>query len=162
MSPPQQKPRRSVQVVGTPRDFLDALEARWGALEFDLACTTDNMVAPYGYAWPDCDALAADWSTLPFTRLWLNPEFGQIRRWVRKCAVDRRPDQRIFFLTPAGISTNWFRDCVEPNARVYAINRMRFVGHEQDFPKDLMLSVFGEPKGFEVWQWRTKQSRKRA
>ena len=39
---PAQKPHRSVQVVETPWEFIDAVEKRFGKIVFDLAATLDN------------------------------------------------------------------------------------------------------------------------
>ena len=44
---------RSVQDVETPRDLLDAVEARFGKLTADLACTRANAKAPDAYTESD-------------------------------------------------------------------------------------------------------------
>jgi len=151
---PVQKPGRSEQEVETPPDFIAAVEARWGKIAFDLAASESNTKAPAFFD-KEADALKQDWTRLR-GNLWLNPEFGNIAPFAEKCLESRDfPSvRRIFLLTPAGVSTNWFFDHIYGNARVIAIQRLRFVGHEQDFPKDLILSVFGDEPGFEVWRWK--------
>lgn len=155
---PVQKPGRSVQDVETPPEFISAVVARWGPIAFDLAATEANAKAP-AYFDPEADSLRQDWTRLR-GNLWLNPPFGKISPWSGKCAetIAQSPlfpsARRIFLLTPAGVSTNWFYENIYGRARVCAIQRLKFVGHEQDFPKDLILSVFGEEPGFEVWRWK--------
>jgi hypothetical protein len=40
-------------------------------------------------------------------------------------------------------------------AHVYALSpRLTFKGEKWPYPKDCMLSVFGEQPGFEVWRWK--------
>ena len=47
MSPPKQKPHRSVQEVRTPRDFVMAVQHRFGVIGLDAACTYANCVADF-------------------------------------------------------------------------------------------------------------------
>lgn len=159
---PVQKPGRSEQEVETPPEFIEAVEARWGKLAFDLAASEQNTKAPAFFD-KEADSLKQDWTKLR-GNLWLNPEFGDIAPYAAKCQESRgfphhAPSsgtdwRRIFLLTPAGVSTNWFFESIYGNARVIAIQRLRFVGHETDYPKDLILSVFGDEPGFEVWRWK--------
>jgi hypothetical protein len=39
---PRQKPHQSEQDVGTPWELIRAVEARFGAIKFDLAATEEN------------------------------------------------------------------------------------------------------------------------
>ena len=153
MSEPQQKPGRSKQDYGTPREFLDAIEQRFGATTFDLAAHAENTTHP-DYFSPEVDSLAQDWTQLA-GNLWLNPPFGDIAPWAAKCAASAAPHRRIFMLTPASIGSNWFAAHVLGKALVLGLSpRMTFVGAPDPYPKDLMLSIFGEFPGFGVWRWR--------
>jgi hypothetical protein len=61
-------------------------------------------------------------------------------------------------LTPASVSTEWFNDSVHGQALVLAIRpRIKFVGHADPYPKDLILSCYGEPPGFDTWRWDEHQ-----
>lgn len=149
---------RSNQVVGTPWDFIRAVENRWGRLVADLACTNANSKAPAGYCLDKgVDSLTADWSRdFPAGNLWLNPPFASIDPWAEKCATHgARRDGLIFLLTPASIGTDWFRARVWGNARVFGLSpRITFEGEKDPYPKDLMLSVFGKATaGFDLWRW---------
>lgn len=160
---PRQKPNRSEQAVGTPREFLNAVEDRFGRICYDLAATEENRVTP-GYIGPGSrhgdDSLAVDWATLPTPPrpvFWLNPPFGKIAPFARKCA-EQAPaiPGEIIMLVPASVSTEWFAEYVHRRALVLAIRpRLTFVGQEDPYPKDLMLAVFGRwiAPGFETWRW---------
>lgn len=165
---PEQKPGRSVQSYGTPREFIEAIERRFGPIVCDLACTRHNAKAPNGYYWPEVDSLEQDWAEdYPTGNLFLNPPFGRIGPdgWAAKCAVEsRRRVGWIHFLTPAAVGTDWFANSVRPFAMVEPISpRLAFTGMAPNpktgkidgFPKDLMLSSFGYGMvGFQPWRWK--------
>jgi phage N-6-adenine-methyltransferase len=149
---------RSKQDYGTPREFIDAVESRFGKLVHDLACTRENAKAPSGYYWPEIDSLAQPWRTdHPIGNLWLNPPFENIGVWAAKCATES-PGRHglILLLTPASIGANWFAEHVYGKAMVFGLSpRMTFDGATDPYPKDLMLSVFGMGiNGFDVWRWK--------
>jgi phage N-6-adenine-methyltransferase len=150
---PEQKPGRSVQEVGTPREFLDAVERRFGSLDWDLAADGSNHVTPYWFG-PgsryEQDSLTAHWAAGYFS--WLNPPYGNIAPWARKCAF---AGMRIAFLVPASVGSNWFAEHVDGKALVLFLRpRLTFVGHTQSYPKDLILAMYGEKPGYECWRWK--------
>jgi site-specific DNA-methyltransferase (adenine-specific) len=153
---PAQKPGRSVQTYATPRPFLEAVKRRFTILEFayDLAAEPETTAAKHFYCEEE-NSLAQDWTKIRGD-LWLNPPFGSIAPWAEKCRVSRSPKgpRRIFFLTPASIGSNWFAADVWNYARVFALQgRLSFDGRDP-YPKDLILSVYGLPPGFEIWDVR--------
>lgn len=186
MSEPAQKPGRSKQDYGSPIDLVRAAEFRWSPFHTDLAAhdNGDNAKAPR-WIGPSRDSLTVDWvAELAGEAGWLNPEFGDIEPWARKCSFESNLGARIVMLTPAGIGTEWFAKYVFGHALVIGI-RPRPVfevvpapelvtpqlglfarhpdapvldGQPQEgdaFPKDMMLTVWGYgPPGFEVWRWR--------
>lgn len=150
MTMPAQKPHRSRQDFETPRIFLDAVEYRWGKLTADLACTVENAKAPLALVQSLTDV---EWPVEG--NLWLNPPFADIDPWARRCAAWRgRQGARLFLLTPASVGANWFADHVYGRAMVYALSpRLKFVGAKDQYPKDLILSVYGDGPGFAPWRW---------
>lgn len=158
---PAQRPGKSVQIVRTPRDLLDAIEKRFGKLTFDLAATRENSVVPGGCFYGSgslkgTDTLAKSWSDIR-GNLWLNPEFGQIKHYAAKCfmTLNEKPRGRVFLLIPASVGSNWWRDYIDKKAATFFLNpRVTFVGHEFPYPKDLALCVFGAPPGYECWRWK--------
>lgn len=161
---PKQKPGRSVQEVGTPYEFLAAVQNRFGAIVWDLAADASNHVVddwsgPGSVKQPD--SLAGAWWALPPGLLWLNPPYANIADWAAKCARARAEGHgnskthRIALLVPASVGTNWFADHVAEKALVLFLRpRLTFVGHRDPYPKDLMLAVYGERPGYECWRWR--------
>ena len=158
---PKQKRGKSVQVVGTPPELLDAVRKRFGLLSWDLAANASNAVVPDGYfgpgsLWPD--SLAETWDRLQ-GNLWLNPEYTNIKPWAKK-AAEYRGLGTVLMLVPASVGSTWFADHVHGKALVLALRpRVTFVGHTQPFPKDLVLCVYAphDPRikpGFDLWQWR--------
>lgn len=169
MTEPAQKPGKSRQDFGTPRAFLDAVELRFGPITIDLAAHEGNHVVSRWFG-PDGeapDSLVAEWPSEGL--LWLNPEFADIEPWAAKCAA-YRGDGRILSLTPASIGANWFARHVNRKAFVFGIQgRLSFDG-KSPYPKDCMLSVFGNLSDifadrrdatFDVWDWRNEKSRVR-
>jgi len=149
---------RSRQAVRTPPEFLAAVEAKFGRLTFDLAATEKNAVCKRFFTKRQ-DALTRRW---PVGLNWLNPPFDNIAPWVAKCAEEsRRPGVQILVLVPASIGSNWYRDHVEGKAAVIPVGnpRLKFVGHPDGFPKDLMLICYGLGQKRSVlpqWQWKNE------
>jgi len=153
---PAQKPHRSEQVVCTPRELLIAVAKRFGPIQCDLACTRDNAVVPHCYAIEDGSSLAREWPSARAGLCWLNPPFGDVEPWARKCAEG---ETNVAMLVPASVGTRWYADYVHGRAFVLALSpRVQFVGHGASFPKDLLLCVYGAGlHGFDLWQWKPRR-----
>lgn len=170
---------QSKQDYATPREFIDAVVSQFGALDFDLAATYENTVAPHFFGPPETkrgvrggthcrgiDAFTQDWTELS-GNLWLNPPFDRIAPWAAKCAVSAewmyegcRPGEcprKIFFLVPAAVGSNWWASWVHERARVLFLNgRICFDGIAP-YPKDCALIVYGMPPGYEIWRWKENE-----
>lgn len=162
---PRQRPRRSVQDVATPPEFVMAAELLVGGrVTWDLAATERNTKAPrwLGPGSDQPDSLLVRWHRLARESgdwLWLNPPFGDAGRWAAKCAAESWLGAQILMLAPASVSTDWFNDYVFGKAEVYALRpRLQFVGHRQGYPKDLMLCCYRPGaiprKSFDTWKWK--------
>ncbi len=152
---PTIKRGRSRQDYATPREFIDAVEKRFGKIDIDLAASADNAVGGQFIA-KERDSLADDCAWYPGRPLcWLNPEFSNITPWARKCAIQSANGARILFLTPASVGSEWFREFVEPNAVTLFLNpRLCFDG-VAPYPRDCQLSVFwGGLRGAQSWRWK--------
>jgi phage N-6-adenine-methyltransferase len=157
-SMPTQKPGRSEQVVGTPRDLLDAVERRFGPIRLDLAANDENKVCEKylgpGSAYGE-DSLQVPWHQQG-GHLWLNPPFADIDPWAAKCAEESKLGARISFLVPYTVA-DWFRTHVYGKALVLGLSpRVTFRGHATPYPKDLQLIAWGPyvAPGWDVWRWR--------
>lgn len=147
---------------GTPREFLEAVEARFGPLEWDLAADAKNCVVLNGDDEPSGqffskkeNSLAQDWRVLGGL-LWLNPPFDNVAPWAKKCAEEANARTRIIFLTQASIGANWYWKWVRPYAVSYILHpRLVFVGETNHFPKDLMISLYGfGVTALGRWRWK--------
>jgi hypothetical protein len=160
---PRYNRHKSRQDFETPAELLDAVARRFGSIRIDLAATAANAKAPW-WLGPGSemaeDALApdVDWNRYFSDGVaWLNPEFGDIEPWAAKCAATTLiGNQRIALLTPASIGSNWFARHVLGCARVFGLSpRLTFVGATSPYPKDCMLSVWGDGRAdFDVWRWK--------
>jgi len=168
---PVQKPGKSEQDVVTPWSLIDAVEKRFGRIDFDLAATRENCrvrrpdrTDPCHFE-PEDNSLAQDWRPIR-GNAWLNPPYGRtleashgIADWSSKCFSSLRSvpqtQGRIFLLVPAGTGANWYADHIWKKCLVLFLQgRVTFDGHPTPYPKDLILGVYGEPPGAEVWDWR--------
>ncbi len=150
---------KSEQDVGTPRNFIDAVERRFGSIVFDLAASSENTKAQFTYFSPDDDSLSQDWARIGNGVLWLNPPFSNIAPWAAKCAATSpllNPRAKILLLVPASVGAKWFAEHVHQKAYVLALQgRLTFDGSTAPYPKDLVLAVYGcGLVGFDVWKWR--------
>jgi hypothetical protein len=173
---PVQKPGKSEQEVVTPWLLIDAVEKRFGRIDFDLAATPENCRVRSGglrsqwepYFAPPTNSLEQDWRQIR-GNAWLNPPYGRtlealhgIADWAEKCRLSSLSldnivlDQpRIFLLVPAGTGANWYADHIWKKSLVLFLQgRVTFDGHPTPYPKDLILAVYGQQPGAEVWDWR--------
>jgi phage N-6-adenine-methyltransferase len=155
-SPLMPKRHKSKQDYVTPREFIDAVIARFGPLSWDLAATADNKQAPRYFSYLQ-NSLDQDWNNLVDGNAWLNPPFEDVEPWAEKCAAYTGTG-RIFLLTPASTGANWFASYIFQQAQVILIKpRITFEGCEDPYPKDCILSIFGPgvtPGINEIWTWR--------
>lgn len=149
---PRQRRHESEQVVETPRVFIDAVEARFGPLDVDLACSAVNQKAP---ARLHRDALKQPWDVLRGSLLHSRDIFRAHGSTFAYGGLHRHRTGLAFLLVPASIGSDWFRTSVQRDAMVLALSpRLTFVGHANAYPKDLILAVYGYGlRGFDSWRW---------
>jgi phage N-6-adenine-methyltransferase len=158
-SMPAQKPGESKQDYQTPPEFLDAVQRRFGPIRVDLAAHERNHVVPtyYGPGSPfGEDAFKADWS-MHGGVLWLNPPFGNVEPFAKKCREDGARGARVTMLIPAAVGTDYFAQHIHRHALILGLSpRITFVGESDPFIKDLILCAYGPwvAPGFDVWRWK--------
>lgn len=151
------KRHKSRQDLATPREFLDAVERRFGNISLDLAANRENHVCPnwHGPGGDRENTFDAYWSRL-YGNLWLNPEFEHTPKYARKMALEcKNRDAFSFLLAPASVGSNWFNDYVASESYVlFLTDRITFVGESKKYPKDLILAVYGFGLvGRDSWHW---------
>ena len=156
----------SKQDYATPREFIRAVELKFGKIDWDLAASESNAVC-FDWIGEQQDSFTVDWHKLKppeipglerkgRPHLWLNPPFNNIEPWVRKCAIEWVQGAEISFLVPAAVGSEWYAKYVHHKARVYSVRpRLCFDG-KNPYPKDVVLcrySAIGSPS-FKLWKWK--------
>ena len=139
----------SNQEVPTPREFLDAVENRFGRITWDLAATRENSVAGSAYCWTLEDDALSEECSWNCTRSWLNPPFASIRPWVKKASETPRGYGPLVLL-PAAVCTDWFNTYVRKYAKVYELFPRVF----KTEIRDTILCDYQDLPGRELWVWK--------
>lgn len=145
----------------TPPEFVGAIERKFGRIGFDLAATDGDEVGPLGYRFtPEHNSLVQDWTKkyhdLDTSVVWLNPPYANIRPWVAKLDAEcRNLAYWTLCLVPYSAGAKWWRDHVHGKCVVYSVGRIKFVGAEWVFPKDIALLAygFGANGVVPLWDW---------
>ena len=155
----------SRQDIATPREFIKAVELRFGPIGLDLAAETHNKVTE-DYIGPGSvlgeDSLEQPWGEFTRTNLWCNPEFEHIGLYAEKAASEcRERSNWMFLLGPASVDSNWFNSHVLNKAFVMPLApRITFVGQDEPYPKGLFLAAYGfGVYGWAPWRWRESRRR---
>ena len=161
---PAQRRGQSVQSVGTPAEFLDAVKRRLGIFAFglDIAADKRNTVAKRFFTKADDCFAQASWKSTDRTGRpawsWLNPEFDNIGPYAQRCLIEREINAaQIALLVPSSTGANWWREFVYRRAFILYLNgRIKFVGHEHAYPKDLALVLYSPiiAPGDDCWRWQ--------
>ena len=148
----------SPQVVGTPRNFLDAVEERWGKLEWDLATNGENSVAP-NFITEEQDSLSPNtpWPRGPLC--WINPPYRDIRPWVQKAYLQSCAGSRIIMLLPCSVDSVWFDlFCYGKALTIPLADRPKFDGYENAAAAPHMVLTYGldelEQAIVRPWRWK--------
>ena len=152
---PSIKRGHSRQDYETPADFMRAVADRFGAPILDLAASDENPKAPMWITEAQ-DSLSIAWHLQASGVLWLNPPFGVIGPWAKKCWEEKQEGCRILMLVPASVGSNWFKDFVHNRALVCFLSpRITFEGADDPYPKDLVLCCYNfGTAGYECWRWK--------
>jgi len=157
-SGPTIKRHRSWQDYETSKEFISAVEKRFGALRWDLAARADNAKAPaYLHCSNGHDSLKVEWHGLQ-GNLWLNPPYNDMEPWAKKCAEEGEKGAKILLLVPASVDSNWWSDYVHKQAMVLFLHpRLSFDG-KNPYPKPLALCCYRlrspEWDWYDRWVWK--------
>ena len=151
---------RSCQTYSTPSDFRTAVVKKFGFPAWDLAAAEWNHFGPVGNFFDaQNSAFLHDWHKIPGTGLlWLNPPFGDIAPWAKRCHEESNQGAQILLLVPASVGSVWFGEHVHDCAsEIFFLSpRISFDG-KSPFPKDCLLARYGT-KGlttiYRFWRWR--------
>jgi len=156
----------SKQDYATPSDLRAAIVEKFGFPCFDLAADETNFFGPSNrFYTEEVDALAQDWSSISARivdkgTLFLNPPFGNIEPWAKKCHEEALKGARILFLVPASVGSVWYSKHVHGTAtHVFFLSpRVCFDG-KGPFPKDIILACYGldssnSTTAYHCWRWK--------
>lgn len=152
--------------IATPWEFIQACEHKFQRpIAFDLAATLLNCKAEYAGMYFDiaANSLERDWHKLGGL-LWLNPPYADIAPWAAKCRAEMALGAEILLLVPASMGANWYWDSVNGVAEEWSVGRIKFVGSEHVYPKDLLLAHYRpqlghHPHAMQRWRWQHEISR---
>lgn len=176
MSGPSINRAESSGDIWTPWEFIHAIEATFGKIRVDLAASDRSRKADVWIS-PEMDSLTKDWNATyeSYGRnglMYLNPPYGNIEPWAKKCTKTYEDNEQveIMLLVPASIGANWFWNWVWPYATVYSVGRMVFDNCFDRktgklvltvYPKDLILCHYTNTtpsKTLQRWPWKTAKT----
>ncbi len=157
LDPMKQRRGKSKQDFQTPKKFLAAIERHFGVIAVDLAARADNAVCET-FISPEEDSLSIDWTNLrmlPGEVSFVNPPFSDLDPWAAQLATTRNCPWWTLMLCPASVSSNWYIEHVRGKVVEYSIPRMKFIGADSTYPKDLILLAAGFGAiGYGNFDWR--------
>ena len=111
---PQQTVKDAVDDRGTNAEFFAKMTERFGPFDLDVAAAPHNAKCERYYTTVE-DGLHREWDA---RRVWCNPPYSNIGRWVEKAWVQWRLQDRltrIVMLLPANrTEQKWWQEHVEP------------------------------------------------
>lgn len=157
----------SPQGYRTPPELLAAVEKRFGKITFDLACTSADCVAEYGFMIDTgFDAFVEPWCRAIGDGLgWCNPPWKDAGRYARLAAES---GCRVLLNTQLAPDANWYAEHVHGKALVLALNpRVPYLnpdgtpacvdkrGKALGINRPAMIAAYGfGVVGFEPWRWQ--------
>ena len=122
----------------TPPDYFEEWDREFGPFTLDAAATAENAVCEQFYTIED-DGLSQPWRG----RVWCNPPYSQVARWVEKAHEAAEHGATVVLLVAARTSTIWWHEHVEPYAEIRFIKgRLRFSDATSPAPFGSALLVF--------------------
>lgn len=134
----------------TPDWFFRWCESVWGPFDLDAAATAENAKHRDHYTAEE-DGLRQPWHSPHYRiyRVWCNPPYSQISRWVERGASHACEGGTALFLVPARTDTRWFHDfAIDGAAEIVLLKgRLRFVGAPNSAPFPSALLWFAPMSG---------------
>jgi len=123
---------------GTPIKLFRELDAKY---HFTLdPCASDLNHKCEKYYTKEQDGLIKSWKD---ERVFCNPPYSDIKRWVQKCYAERNNAQIIVMLIYARTGTNYFHEYIYHTAElVFLKGRITFEGSNDRAPMPSMLVIY--------------------
>ena len=126
----------------TPQELFDVLDAEF---DFDLdPCSTDENCKCKNHYTISEDGLHKTWGGC---RVFCNPPYSKIAKWVEKCYREGTKDNTIVvLLIPARTDTKYFHDFIYCRAEIRFIKgRLKFGKATNSAPFPSMIVIFRGP-----------------
>ncbi len=123
----------------TPQDLYDALDAEFN-FTLDPCADEENHKTP-NYFTKEQDGLHQDWSG---RRVFCNPPYSQIDKWVEKAFRESRQDNTlVVLLIPSRTDTRYFHNFIYHRAEIrFVKGRLKFGESKNSAPFPSMIVVF--------------------
>ena len=126
---------------GTPQEFFDKLNWRFGPFDLDPCADPTNTKCANFFTEAE-DGLSKDWGG---HTAFVNPPYGRgIDRWIRKAYEEsKKENTRIVMLIPARTDTKYWHDYVMKASELYFVKgRLKFGDSENSAPFPSAVAVF--------------------
>lgn len=126
---------------GTPQEFYDKLDWRFGPFNLDPCADSDNAKCTKFFT-EDEDGLSQSWEG--FTSF-VNPPYGRgIEKWIKKAYEEsRKGDTKVVMLIPARTDTKYWHQYVMKADEIHFVKgRLKFGDSENSAPFPSAVVVF--------------------
>lgn len=127
---------------GTPVHLFAALDKKYGPFMLD-ACASRSNAKVATYFDETQDGLKQNWA--PYGKVFCNPPYKHVAKWVEKCVEESRKGAYIVLLIPARTDTKYFHEHLY-NKRyvelVFLKGRIKFQGAAHCAPFPSLLAIF--------------------
>jgi len=103
----------------------------------DVCATKENTKCNNYYTKED-DGLSQEWEGT----CWMNPPFGEQKKWVIKAYEESLKGVTIVCLLPARTNTNWWHDYCMKGEIIFIKGRPKFKGAKYGLPQPLAIVIF--------------------
>lgn len=126
----------------TPQELFDEINSEF-YFDLDPCATEENHKCP-DYLTKEQDGLKISWGG---RRVWCNPPYSQIDKWVAKAFYETKNDNTLVaLLIPSRTDTRYFHNYIYNRAEIRFIKgRVKF-GGKGSAPFPSMLVIFRGPK----------------
>lgn len=123
----------------TPQNLFDELNREFN-FDLDVCATSDNHKCPVYFTKED-NGLSKNWGGY---RVWLNPPYSEIDKWVEKAYRETRNDNTVVvMLIPSRTDTRYFHNYIYQRTEIRFIKgRLHFNDSKGGAPFPSMIVVF--------------------
>ena len=123
----------------TPQDLFEELDKEFN-FDLDVCATSDNHKCPVYFTKED-NGLTKNWGGY---RVWLNPPYSEIDKWVEKAFRETRNDNTVVvMLIPSRTDTRYFHNYIYQRTEIrFVKGRLHFNDSKGAAPFPSMIVVF--------------------